>query len=189
MPSAGADTFTVTDVQDYDLASSTYFDLYGTLNGTYSESTSSGIAGPAASSWRAQLFYNGQPLPVLGPFTGPGYESNAPGTALTGFGRASTLDAVYVLTYDFAKATPAGSGFVSAAAGPPDTTRPNTTAPSVSATVPASGATNVPVISVLSATFNEAVEPMSVTTATFTLKQGTTSIGGTVTYSGVNATY
>jgi hypothetical protein len=111
--SAGADTFTVSDLQDYNLASSTYFTTYGTLNGYYTEDTNSGIAGPAGSSWQAQLFFNGQALPVLGPFTGPGSASNGSGTALTGFGSASTLDADFVFTYDFAQGTPQGAGFTS----------------------------------------------------------------------------
>ncbi len=111
--SVGADTFTVSDLQDYNLASSTYYTTYGTLNGYYMESTNSGVAGPAGSSWQAQLFFNGQALPVLGPFTGPGYASNGSGTALTGFGSASTLDADFVFTYDFAKGTPQGAGFTS----------------------------------------------------------------------------
>jgi hypothetical protein len=113
-PSAGADTFTLSDLQDYNLAASAYYAKYGTLNGYYDEVTDSGIIGaPTGSSWQAQLSYNGQSLPVLGPFTGPGYASNGTGTALTGFGSATTLDADYVFTYDFAKGTAAGSGFTS----------------------------------------------------------------------------
>jgi hypothetical protein len=111
--SAGADTFTVSDLQDYNLASSTYYTTYGTLNGYYMESTNSGLAGPAGSSWQAQLFFNGQALPVLGPFTSPGSASNGSGTPLTEFGSASTLDADFVFTYDFAKGTPQGGGFTS----------------------------------------------------------------------------
>jgi hypothetical protein len=112
--SQGADTFTIDDLQNYDLSSSTYYTTYGTLNGYYTEDTSSGvIGGPTGSSWQAELFYNGQALGVLGPFTGPGYASNGSGTALTGFGSATTLDADFQFTYDFAAGTPAGSGFTS----------------------------------------------------------------------------
>ena len=110
--SAGTDSFTIADLQDYNLAGSTYYTDYGTLNGIYSESTDSGIlGGPTGSSWQAQLSYNGQSLPVLGPFTGPGFASNS--AALTGFGSATVLDADYLFTYDFAKGTAAGSGFSS----------------------------------------------------------------------------
>ena len=111
--SAGADTFTVSDLQNYDLSTS-YYATYGTLAGYYSEDTASGvIGGPTGSSWQAQLFYNGQALPVLGPFTGPGFASNGTGTALTGFGSASVLDADFVFTYNFAKGTAEGAGFTS----------------------------------------------------------------------------
>ena len=117
-PSVGSDTFTVDDLQDYDLATSAYFEEFGTLNGIYTEDASSGISGPPGSSWYAQLFYNGQGLPVLGPFTGPGSASNGSGTNLTGFGSATTLDADFRFTYDFAKGAPAGSGFTSATPEP-----------------------------------------------------------------------
>jgi uncharacterized protein (TIGR03437 family) len=63
------------------------------------------------------------------------------------------------------------------------------TPPTVSSTVPASGATNVPVGNALSATFSEALNPLTVNTTTFTLKQGATSIAGTVNYAGITATF
>jgi hypothetical protein len=113
-PSAGADTFTISDLQNYNLSASAYFATYGTLDGYYSDDTYSGVIGaPTGSSWQAQLFYNGQGLPVLGPFTGSGFASNAPGTALTGFGSTSSLDANFLFTYKFAAGTPAGAGFTS----------------------------------------------------------------------------
>lgn len=66
---------------------------------------------------------------------------------------------------------------------------PNLTPPTVSSTVPANNATNVPVGNALSATFSEALNPLTVTTTTFTLKQGATSIAGTVNYAGITATF
>src|ERR1700745_1259404 len=39
------------------------------------------------------------------------------------------------------------------------------------------------------ATFSEAMDPLTTTTVTFTLKQGTTPVVGTVTYAGVTATF
>ena len=66
---------------------------------------------------------------------------------------------------------------------------PDTTPPTVSFTVPFSGATNVPIGNALSATFSKAINPLTITTATFTLRQGATSIPGTVTYAGVTATF
>jgi hypothetical protein len=62
--------------------------------------------------------------------------------------------------------------------------------PAVISTVPASGATNVPVGQVLSATFSEAMTPSSISASTFTVAgPGGIAVAGTVTYSGVTATF
>ena len=66
---------------------------------------------------------------------------------------------------------------------------PNLTPPMVSSTVPANGATNVPIGNALSATFSEALNPLTITNTTFTLKQGAAAVAGTVTYAGVTATF
>src|SRR6185503_6693229 len=66
---------------------------------------------------------------------------------------------------------------------------PDTTVPIVSFTVPANTATGVPISQKIAATFSEAMDPLTTTTATFTLKQGTTPVVGTVTYAGVTATF
>jgi len=65
----------------------------------------------------------------------------------------------------------------------------DTTAPTVSSTIPAHAATGVAINSNTSATFSEAMDPLTLTTTTFTLKKGTTSVDGTVTYAGVTATF
>ena len=65
---------------------------------------------------------------------------------------------------------------------------PDTTAPTVTLTVPANAATGVPINQNLSATFSEAMDPLTMTTATFTLKQGATPLAGTVTYAAVGTT-
>jgi hypothetical protein len=62
-------------------------------------------------------------------------------------------------------------------------------APTVSSTVPANAATGVPIGNKLTATFSEAMNPLTITTATFTLKQGVTAVPGTVTYTGVTAVF
>ena len=65
-----------------------------------------------------------------------------------------------------------------------------TPTPAVTAVVPLNGATSVPVGQVLSATFNEPMTPNTLTAATFTVKgPGGTAVAGTVTYSGVVATF
>lgn len=63
----------------------------------------------------------------------------------------------------------------------------NTTAPTISSLVPASAATGVALNSSINATFSEAMDSSSVTATTFTLKQGTTPVSASVTYSGTNA--
>jgi hypothetical protein len=65
-----------------------------------------------------------------------------------------------------------------------------TGAPTVISTVPASGATAVPVNTLLSATFSEAMNPATINTATFTVTgPGATPITGAVTYAGLTATF
>src|SRR2546430_13335977 len=41
----------------------------------------------------------------------------------------------------------------------------------------------------IAATFSEAMDPLTITPATFTLKQGPTAVAGTVSYAGVTATF
>src|SRR5207253_2227621 len=66
---------------------------------------------------------------------------------------------------------------------------PDTTAPTVSFTVPANAATGVAISQKIAATFSEAMDPLTITPVTFTLKQGTTAVAGTVSYAGVTATF
>jgi len=63
------------------------------------------------------------------------------------------------------------------------------TAPTVLTTVPANGATSIAVNSNVTATFSEAMNSATINATTFTLKQGTTTIAGSVTYSGTTATF
>ena len=66
---------------------------------------------------------------------------------------------------------------------------PDTTAPEVSSTIPDSDATDVDISSAITAVFSEAMNPLTVTDVTFTLKQGDTDVTGAVTYAGVTATF
>ena len=61
--------------------------------------------------------------------------------------------------------------------------------PTVSSTTPANNATGVPILSVFTVLFSEAMDPATITAATFTVNQGATVIPGTVTYSGVTAVF
>ena len=65
----------------------------------------------------------------------------------------------------------------------------DTTAPTVLSVVPANSATSIAVNSNITATFSEAMDAATISTATFTLKQGTTNIPGSVSYSGTTATF
>jgi outer membrane beta-barrel protein len=65
----------------------------------------------------------------------------------------------------------------------------DTTAPTVSFTSPANGDTAAPVKQKVNAAFSENMDPVTITAATFTVKQGTTPVSGTVTSSASNATF
>lgn len=67
-------------------------------------------------------------------------------------------------------------------------TGPDTTPPTVSSTSPCNNATGVAVNTAISATFSEAMNASTITTATFTLT-GASSVSGTVSYSGTTATF
>jgi hypothetical protein len=61
--------------------------------------------------------------------------------------------------------------------------------PEVSSTDPLNNAVAVAQNKIVSITFSKAMDPLTFTTSTFTLKQGTTSIAGAVAYSGTTATF
>ena len=64
---------------------------------------------------------------------------------------------------------------------------PDTTAPEVVSTMPVSAATGVALNQAVSATFSEAMDPLTITTATFQLiEQGGSPIAGTVAYDPIN---
>jgi hypothetical protein len=61
--------------------------------------------------------------------------------------------------------------------------------PEVISTIPANLATGVPLGQIITATFNEAMNPVTITTTSYTIKQGTTPVTGTVTYTGTTASF
>lgn len=63
----------------------------------------------------------------------------------------------------------------------------DSTAPTVTSTINANGATGVALNTKVGATFSEAMDPLTITNLSFNLKQGLTDIQATVTYAGVNA--
>jgi hypothetical protein len=64
----------------------------------------------------------------------------------------------------------------------------DTTAPTVTATSPAAGATGVAVTANVTGTFSEAMDASMLTADTFTLKTGTTTVPAAVTYNGTDRT-
>ena len=62
-------------------------------------------------------------------------------------------------------------------------------APTVLSTDPLNLAPNVPLNKTVAATFSKAMDPATISTTTFTVKAGTTSILGVVNYSGTTATF
>jgi hypothetical protein len=63
---------------------------------------------------------------------------------------------------------------------------PNVIHPRVVLTVPVSGATGVALTQTISASFSEAMDPLTITTATFTVSSGGAAIAGTIAYDSVN---
>lgn len=68
---------------------------------------------------------------------------------------------------------------------------PDTTAPTVSGTIHANGATNVSINTKIGATFSEVMDPLTMTNANFTLKEAVTgvAVAGTVSYVGLHAVF
>ena len=65
----------------------------------------------------------------------------------------------------------------------------DTTAPTVTSTAPADLAPSIAINTNITATFSEAMNPSTINSTTFTLKQGTTPVTGTVTYVGNTAIF
>jgi len=66
---------------------------------------------------------------------------------------------------------------------------PDVTPPVVSSSDPANSSTTVALSKIVTVTFNEAMDPLTITGSTFTLKQGSTAVAGTVTYTGTQASF
>ncbi|MDT8446621.1 MAG: Ig-like domain-containing protein [bacterium] len=66
-------------------------------------------------------------------------------------------------------------------------TTEDTTAPSVSLTIPITGSTSVAINTAVSASFDAPIDPTTITAANFNLKAGTTLVSGTLSYTGSSA--
>src|SRR5665213_789864 len=125
--------------------------------------------------------------------TGPGGTAIAGAVAYSGSTATLTPSAVlaygttYTATITTGVSSPGGAGLISPYVWSFTTITPP---PSVVSTVPVSGAVNVPIGQVLSATFSGAMNPATISAATFTLTvTGGAAVAGTVTYAGVVATF
>lgn len=132
-------------------------------------------------------------------------KATASGTAVPGTLSYSGVNAVFIPASNLAPSTNytvtinGGAGGVADLAGNvmvanyvwswTTAATPDTTPPTVIGTVNANGATNVSINAGDGATFSEAMDPTTITNATFTLNQGATAVAGTVSYSGVNAVF
>ena len=65
----------------------------------------------------------------------------------------------------------------------------DTTPPSVSLTIPADGATDVPINATVTATFSEEIDSSTINTSTFTVSKGGYGISGSMSYGGTTATF
>lgn len=66
---------------------------------------------------------------------------------------------------------------------------PDVKAPTVISTDPVNGATDVALTKVISANFSELMDASTISPSTFTLKNGSASIAGVITYAGTKATF
>src|SRR5450759_4536953 len=81
------------------------------------------------------------------------------------------------------------TAFIAGCGGGGNGSPADTTAPTVSLIAPANAATGIALNANITATFSEAMDASTITTTTFTLKQGTASISGAVTYVGKTAVF
>lgn len=66
---------------------------------------------------------------------------------------------------------------------------PDTTRPAVAFVIPSALTTGVAIDTTVRANFTETIQPLTLNTTTFSLKQGVTIVGGNVTFSGLTATF
>jgi hypothetical protein len=69
------------------------------------------------------------------------------------------------------------------------TSPPITTTPTVISTNPINLSADVALNNIITATFSEAMDSLTITTATFTLMQGSSFASGTVSYTGITAAF
>ncbi len=98
-----------------------------------------------------------------------------------------TLNTVYTATITTGARNTAGTALASNYVW--SFTTGTLTAPTVISTDPANNATGVVLNKTITATFSEAMDPLTINATSFTLMQGTTVVPGTVTYTGTTASF
>jgi len=136
---------------------------------TFSSSTFTLING--GSNVEGTITVNGA-LATFTPSSNLAYSTNYTGTITTGVrdlaGNAMAVNYIWSFT------TGAAS---------------DTTPPTVTAVSPGDKATNVSILSTVTATFSEAIDNSTINTSTFILEDDSNPVGGTVTYAGTTATF
>jgi Big-like domain-containing protein len=148
---------------------------------------------PALSAISPNSGTEGQSVSVTltGTFFASGDTIGLSGTGITASNTAAVSSTQISATFVIAANAPGGAQSVSVTS--PDGTSSaqtftmNLLPPTVSSTNPAHGATTVPINRKITATFSKALDPATITTATFILT-GTTTITGVVTYDATNKT-
>ena len=121
-----------------------------------------------------------------------GTVSNTSGGRTATFAPAANLTAATMYTATITAAATSSDGKAITASYPWTFTTGatlDTTAPQVNSTDPAAGATAVPINSSVTATFDEAIDPLSITSTSFSVHQGATTIAGTLTTAGTIARF
>lgn len=148
------------------------------ITATFSEAISPTTIGPASF-----LIVRGA-VPVAGTVT---YSGN---TATFTPSSALANDAAYTATITTAVTDLSGNALAAEHVwGFTTESAIDVTPPTILSTVPANLATGVSVGANISATFSEAMNPLTISNATFILRQGATAIAGAVSYGGTTATF
>jgi hypothetical protein len=98
------------------------------------------------------------------------------------------INTLHTVTVDATVNDQAGNAMAAAFTSTFRTTSPDTTAPRVESIVPATGAVDVPTTSPISVTFTEAIDPSSITVASFRALVAGTPVTGTFTFLDGNRT-
>ncbi len=121
-----------------------------------------------------------------------GTVSNAVGGRTATFAPSANLTAATTYTATITAAAKSSEGTAMTASYPWTFTTGatlDTTPPQVNSTHPTAGATAVPINTSVTATFDEAIDPLSITSASFTVRQGANAIAGSLSTAGTIARF